>query len=125
MPEPLEDIYTSTYEGFILYLYLCAAYSDYQLKETERHMIREKMSKSGLLQADNFDQHWYEVYMLFKSHNDYASEQYIERTCKELGIDKSQRLKIYNDLKDIIDADGHEDASEKVNMFKFKKMLNV
>jgi hypothetical protein len=125
MAESQQDFYSSTYEGFILYLYLCAAFSDYQIRESERHMILDKMQRRGLMSAEEFDKHWYNVSTLFKSHNDYESERFIEKTCRELNIGQEARQRIYNDLKDIIDADGVEDASERVNLFKFKKMLNV
>lgn len=114
-----------TYGKFILYLYLCAAYADYNVNEEEIDLIKEKMLKFNLMNAAEFDKNWQKVLHDFKKHNDFESMQHIEECADELHINKAQREKIYNDLKDIIYADGKEEEDEKLNLFRFKKMLGL
>ncbi|MGZ5242549.1 MAG: tellurite resistance TerB family protein [Bacteroidia bacterium] len=114
-----------TYEKFVLYLYLCAAYSDYKIDESEKDVIREKMAKMGLIKPENFDKCWNEVLHDFKMHNDIETMEHVQACSALLKIDDVARLKIYNDFKDIIWADGKQDDAERINMFKFKKILGV
>jgi hypothetical protein len=123
--DTLKDTDKSTYERFILYLYLSAAYADFEIKEAEKDIIREKMEESGLLSPVEFEAHWQKALHDFKTHNDYECEQYIEKTCEELNLDVAAKQKIYDDLKEIMEVEGGEAGPEKMNLFKFKKMLKL
>jgi len=114
-----------TYERFLLYMYLWAAEADFEVGMPEIDVIRDKMVKRGLVSAKDFDAHWHKALRDFKTHNDYESEKYIEQNIEELPLNHDARLKIFNDLQDIMMADGKEGASEKMNMFMFKKMLKL
>jgi uncharacterized tellurite resistance protein B-like protein len=114
-----------TYEKFVLYLYLCAAYSDYKINEDEKEVIREKMAKLGLIKLEDFDKSWAQVLHDFKMHNDLESMEHVQACSNMLNIDHVARVKIYNDFKDIVWADGKQDDAERINMFKFKKILNI
>lgn len=114
-----------TYEKFILYLYLCAAYADYQIDETEVDMIKEKMVKRGFLTEENFSKNWHEVLHDFKKHNDLESMEHIEGCVKDLKIDAASKQKIYADLQEIMEVDGEEEESERVNLFRLKKMMGL
>lgn len=113
------------YEKFILYLYMVAAYADYQIQEEEIDLIRDKVSSRDLINVEVFDRTFNEVLLLFKSHNDFESMQYIEKQCKELEVSNEAKLKIYHDFQDIIMADGKEENIEKMNMYRFRKMLGI
>jgi uncharacterized tellurite resistance protein B-like protein len=119
------DDYKKNNEKFLLYLFFCAAYSDYQIKDTEKNMIREKMVDRNLVSSEDFDNHWQHVGDLFKSHNDYEAGRYIEKSIAELNLGARERHKIFRDLSEIVSADGKVDLSEKMNLFKFKKMLKL
>ncbi len=114
-----------TYEKFILYLYLCAAYADYKIEESEKDVIREKMAKMGVIKAENFDKCWNQVLHDFKQHNDLETMEHVQACCAQLNIDELARMKIYKDFKDIVWADGKQDDAERINMFKFKKILGI
>lgn len=114
-----------TYEKFILYLYLCAAYADYQIDESELDLIREKMVKSGYVSKENFDSSWHQVLTDFRRHNDLESMEHISGCVRDLKMDEATRLKIFNDLKDIMEVDGEEEESERVNLFRLKKIMGV
>jgi uncharacterized tellurite resistance protein B-like protein len=114
-----------TYEKFILYLYLCAAYADYQIEETEVDMIREKMIKSGFVTEENFDSCWHQVLNDFKRHNDLESMEHIEGCVRDLKMDDATKHKIYKDLVEIMGVDGEEEESERVNLYRLRKMMGM
>jgi uncharacterized tellurite resistance protein B-like protein len=114
-----------TYEKFILYLYLCAAYADYEVEESEIDMIKSKIVGSGLIPEDDFNASWQQVLNDFKRHNDIESMDHISGCVNDLKMDEATRLKIFNDLKEIMDVDGEEGESERVNLFRLKKIMGV
>jgi hypothetical protein len=114
-----------TYEKFILYLYLCAAYADYEIEESEVDMIKEKMVKRGFLTEENFNKCWQEVLQDFKKHNDMESIDHIEGCVQDLKMDEANKRKIYKDLQEIMEVDGEEEESERVNLFRLKKMMGL
>jgi uncharacterized tellurite resistance protein B-like protein len=114
-----------TYPQFMMYLYLCAAYSDFKINTDEVDMIREKMKRYNIISPEDFDKHWHKVVHDFRSHSDFESIQHIEDCFSSLNMDEKARLKIYNDFKDILMADGREDQSEKMGLFRFKKILGL
>ena len=114
-----------TYEKLVLYLYLCAAYSDYQIEESEMDMIRGKMIKSGYIRSDDFDRCWQQVLNDFKKHNDLESMEHISGCVRDLKMDESTKQKIFKDLKEIMDVDGEEEESERVNLFRLKKIIGI
>jgi hypothetical protein len=118
-----EEYYS--YEKLVLYLYLCAAYSDFKIEESEKDIIRNKMAKMGLIKPENFDKCWNEVLHDFKLHNDLETMEHVQKCSVNLKIDDVAKLKIFNDFKDIIWADGKQDDAERINMFKFKKILGI
>ena len=123
--DPLECKEEYTYEKFVLYLYLCAAYADYKINEDEKDVIREKVAKLGLIEPENFDKSWSQVLHDFKQHNDLETMEHVQNCCTKLHIDEVARMKIFKDFKDIIWADGKQDDAERLNMFKFKKILGI
>ena len=114
-----------TYEKFILYIYLAAAYSDFNVNEEEEHFIKDKVLGYQLIAEDNFEDIWFEVLHDFKSHNDYTSMEHIRKTAKELDLDEQAREKIIQDVNEIMMADGVEEDTERINLFKLKKILGV
>ena len=120
---PCHEAYT--YEKFILYLYLCAAYSDYKIDEDEVDLIKEKMKNKNLIKPEDFDRNWSRVWHDFRSHNDIDTIEHVEDCANHLHLDKNARIKIYKDIEDIIMVDGREEDSERINLFKFKKLLGV
>ncbi|RYD81608.1 MAG: TerB family tellurite resistance protein [Sphingobacteriales bacterium] len=114
-----------TYEKFVLYLYLCAAYSDYQINTDEKDIIREKMATLGIIKPESFDKCWNSVLHDFKQHNDFETMEHIQKCSTQLEIDEIGKMKIFKDLKDIIWADGKEEDTERINMFRFKKILGI
>src|SRR4051812_39045298 len=99
-------------EKLALYLYLSAAYSDFKVTDDEIYLMKEKLSKHGLIRKDDFDQCYHDVLALFKSHNDFESQMHIEERISRLGLSMESRKKLYEDIKDITKADGHEEDSE-------------
>jgi uncharacterized tellurite resistance protein B-like protein len=114
-----------TYEKFILYLYLMAAFADYQLQEEEIQVIKEKITRNNLISAEAFDKTFHQVVRDVKSHNDFESLLHIQNCCRDLSLDEKSRIKIYQDFQDIVLADGKEGDTERINMFKFRKMLGI
>jgi uncharacterized tellurite resistance protein B-like protein len=114
-----------SFEQFLLYLYLTAAYSNYKMEEEELYMMKNKLEKSGLIKPENFDKIYKIVLREYQSHNDYDSLNYINKECSRFRLDKPAREKIYSDIKDIIMADGVQEDSETLQLFKIKKMLDL
>ena len=114
-----------SFEQFLLYLYLTAAYSNYKLEEEELYMMKNKLEKSGLIKPENFSRIYKKVLMEFHNHNDYDSLKYIEKECDRFRLDKPAREKIYSDIKEIIMSDGIQEDSETLQLFKIKKMLDL
>lgn len=114
-----------TFEKFILYLYLLAAEADYKIQDEELALIKEKVIRNHLIRPEAFDHAFSEVLRDYRNHNDYESLEHIQNCCRDLHLDKNARLKIYHDFQDIINADGVEENSERINLFKFRKMLGI
>jgi uncharacterized tellurite resistance protein B-like protein len=114
-----------TYEKFVLYLYLLAAEADYQLQDEEVDIIKEKVTRNNFISPEAFDKTFHQVIRDYKNHNDFESLNHIQNCCRDLHLDKDARQKIYKDFQEIVMADGKEDDSERINMFKFRKMLGI
>src|SRR5688572_28825785 len=80
-----------TYEKLILYLYLCAAYADYEIEDSEVHMIRNKMVRAGYISEENFEPCWQQVLSDFKRHNDLESMEHISGCVRDLRMDETTR----------------------------------
>ena len=112
------------FEKFVLYIYLWAAYSNYNLEKEEIHIVREKLGKHNLITPAAFDKYYHGVLSLFHSHNDYECQQYIEKSIDHLKLDENMRRKIYEDIKDIIHGEKIHDE-ESMQLLKFRRILNI
>ncbi len=112
------------FEKFILYIYLWAASSNYQMEKDELHTVKEKLEKQNLINPAAFDEFYPVVLNLFHSHNDYECQQFIEKCIADLQLDEHTRRKIYGDIRDIIHGEKIHDE-ESMQFLKFKKILNI
>ncbi|MDQ3072393.1 MAG: hypothetical protein M3Q97_03895 [Bacteroidota bacterium] len=114
-----------TYTRFILYLYLSAAYADYRIEEDEYFLIKEKLERYKLIDMEEFESVYREVLHEFQGHNDFESMQYVRRCEKSLNMDKPALRKIFTDLKDITQADDVVEDTEKMGLFRLKKVMGL
>jgi hypothetical protein len=123
--QPIHFLDDHSYEKFLLYLYLVAAYSNYKIEDEELYMMKDKLEKYKLIKPENFPKYYKQVLFEFRTHNDYQMQQYIEGELDRFKLDDSAKNKIIKDIEDIVMADGIVENSEDLQLYKLKKILGV
>ena len=113
------------YKKFVLYLYLIAAYANYEVEEEEYDLIKTKLDSSQLVPAEAFEKIYKEVKSDFEQHNDYESIRHVQATQQHLNIKKEEMHKLYDDLKEIVMADHVVEESERIELFRLRKIMGL
>ncbi|MCH8317682.1 MAG: hypothetical protein IIA88_04190 [Bacteroidetes bacterium] len=110
------------YEEFVIYLYLCVADADYNLKKNEIDLLLEKVMYTLGGSRNRYKSKLDKIFLEFTHHNDNDKIQVINekaKTCK-----KSESEKIIEDLGNAMKQD-HMHKSVEMIMFRFiRKTLN-
>ena len=113
------------YKEFILYLYLCGAFSDFNMQDEEMDLIAEKLQKRNIVDEEHFEKVYRQTLHLFKSHNEVKMKEYIERSVEKFNLSNADKTAIFRDLKQISASDGRKSATEQVQLFKLKHYLGL
>lgn len=112
----------TTFEDFLLFLYVHISRSDNNYDPKEMAVIQEKMKGLYPNKVD-FDK---KLYLTLREYKDYdknkLNELFVE-TIKHFKAGKDKE-KIMTDLSDIINADGHVQASETNALAALKKTID-
>ena len=110
------------YEEFVIYLYLCVADADYNLKKGELDLLLEKVMYTLGGPRIRYESKLDKVFLEFTHHNDNDKIQVINEKAKI--CKKSESEKIIKDLKNAMKED-HMHKSVEIIMFRFiRKTLN-
>src|SRR5947207_2102556 len=89
-----------SFEKFLLYLYIHAAYCHYTIGTNEQMVIRDKFIEYKLATPESFPKYFKEVLWTYKDHNDIQAQEFIEKEIERFHLTNSVKQKIYQDLED-------------------------
>lgn len=112
------------YEEFVIYLYLCVADADFDVKKGEMDKLLKKIIYTLSSSGNSNESKLNEVFYEFDNHNDNEKVQLINEKAKIHCTNKSISKKIIEDLGNAMKED-HMHKSMELIMFRFiRKTLN-
>lgn len=114
-----------SFADFVLFLYVHMAHVDGEYHTLEQELILKK-AKKLYPDGDVAKTKLGEAVILYKSLNAAEIPALIRETFKQHGEVKfSQKYKIYTDMYEIINADGHIDESETKAIDELKQIIEM
>lgn len=108
---------------FILFLYVHMSHADDSYDPTEMAAIKNKMK--GLFTKDTDVEK--KLYVTLREYNSFDKDKLTELlsdSFKHFGTDTSVDARLFNDLKEIIQADGKVDQAEMNALETLKRMID-
>lgn len=112
-----------SYKHYLAYMYIAVASSDYEISEDELDVLHRKLAPT-IFEESNYQEMYTEVKKVYQHQNDNEVFNFLSELSKKHITSADQKIKVLNDIHDIIDADGHETSNETIMFINIRKILN-